>query len=85
MADMHVDLHVVLMSMHYKSPSVVIHTEHTPVLAHIYEATLLLNSWLIVLQISAYNHSQKYETNDKFYRKVAFLMYTEIVNFRTQS
>ena len=25
------------------------------------------------------------ETNDKFYRKVAFLMYTEIVNFRPQS
>ena len=25
------------------------------------------------------------ETNDKFYRKVAFLMYTEMVNFRPQS
>ena len=25
------------------------------------------------------------ETNDKFYRKVAFLMYTEIVNFTPQS
>ena len=25
------------------------------------------------------------ETNDKFYRKVAFLMYTEMVNFRSQS
>ena len=25
------------------------------------------------------------ETNDKFYRKVAFLMYTETVNFRPQS
>ena len=24
------------------------------------------------------------ETNDKFYRKVAFLMYTEMVNFRPQ-
>ena len=25
------------------------------------------------------------ETNDKFYRKVEFLMYTEMVNFRPQS
>ena len=25
------------------------------------------------------------ETNDKFYRKVAFLMYTEMVNFTPQS
>ena len=25
------------------------------------------------------------ETNDKFYRKVAFLMYMEMVNFRPQS
>ena len=25
------------------------------------------------------------ETNDKFYRKVAFLMYTEMVNFMPQS
>ena len=25
------------------------------------------------------------EKNDKFYRKVAFLMYTEMVNFRPQS
>ena len=25
------------------------------------------------------------ETNDKFYRKVAFLMYTKMVNFRPQS
>ena len=25
------------------------------------------------------------ETNDKFYRKVAFLMYTEMVKFRSQS
>ena len=25
------------------------------------------------------------ETNDKFYRKVAFKMYTEMVNFRPQS
>ena len=25
------------------------------------------------------------ETNDTFYRKVAFLMYTEMVNFRPQS
>ena len=25
------------------------------------------------------------ETNDKFYRKVAFLMYTEMVNFRPES
>ena len=25
------------------------------------------------------------ETNDKFYRKVAFLMYTEMDNFRPQS
>ena len=25
------------------------------------------------------------ETNDKFYRKVALLMYTEMVNFRLQS
>ena len=25
------------------------------------------------------------EKNDKFYRKVAFLMYTEMVNFRSQS
>ena len=25
------------------------------------------------------------ETNDKFYRKVAFLMYTEVVNFSPQS
>ena len=25
------------------------------------------------------------ETNDKFYRKVAFLMYTEKVNFRPES
>ena len=25
------------------------------------------------------------ETNDKFYRKVAFLMYTEMINFRPQS
>ena len=25
------------------------------------------------------------ETNDKFYRKVAFLMYTEMINFRLQS
>ena len=25
------------------------------------------------------------EKNDKFYRKVAFLIYTEMVNFRPQS
>ena len=25
------------------------------------------------------------ETNGKFYRKVAFLMYTEMINFRPQS
>ena len=25
------------------------------------------------------------ETNDKFYRKIAFLMYTEMANFRPQS
>ena len=32
-----------------------------------------------------YNRGQNNETNDKFYRKVAFLMYTEMVNFRPQS
>ena len=28
---------------------------------------------------------KNFETNNKFYRKVAFLMYTEMVNFRPQS
>ena len=35
---------------------------------------------LVVVYIEVY-----IETNDKFYRKVAFLMYTEMVNFRPKS
>ena len=36
--------------------------------------------------IDTYNPTQKnIGTNDKFYRKAAFLMYTEMVNFRPQS
>ena len=40
---------------------------------------------LIKFAIKATIVDKNNETNDKFYRKVAFLMYTEIVNFRPQS
>ena len=37
------------------------------------------------LPSSATSIHKNNETNDKFYRKVAFLMYTEMVNFKPQS
>ena len=40
---------------------------------------------IIMIRYDTYNHVQNNEKNDKVYRKVAFLMYSEIVNFRPQS
>ena len=40
--------------------------------------------WSTTGLYSAIPH-KKNETNDKFYQKVAFLMYTEMVNFRPSS
>ena len=47
-------------------------------MCHPLEATFLDNVTSTIPQINI-------ETNDKFYRKAAFLMYTEMVNFRPQS
>ena len=50
-------------------------------------STLNINSCScsIVTDIKATTIHKYNETNDKFYRKVAFLMYTEMVNFTPQS
>ena len=44
----------------------------------------ILNGWEKFVYIATIPH-KNIETNDKFYRKVAFLMYTEMVDFRPQS
>ena len=44
----------------------------------------LIFSHSLITDCSSIPH-KNIETNDKFYRKVAFLMYTEMVNFRPQS
>ena len=46
----------------------------------------LMSHVTIITRMATYTTIDKNnEKNDKFYRKVAFLMYTEMVNFRPQS
>ena len=42
------------------------------------------DAWILSNNEPTTTHKNN-ETNDKFYRKVAFLMYTEMVNFTPQS
>ena len=53
---------------------------HLKYYLHVY-----IQDLLFINPIPATIPHKNIETNDKFYRKVAFLMYTEMVKFRSQS
>ena len=44
-----------------------------------------LSSTTLSFNVDSTNIHKNNDTNDEFYRKVAFLMYTEMFNFRPQS